>query len=501
MSTSTYSFDHLRQHTTVVNTAKGFVFSGSVLNRHAKPANQVWANCEASLVNSQPTTIFSFVEQQGWAPMFVGGVAVNGVSARRFKFTDGGMFSPQVDYYDDAVTRTPLRVGVSVGGVQRMFIDVLNFTAITSFEPVQWPGPVPDEASNTWGAACPAAVVVPAGAALYPGAPPLGFTTSLLPSPALPVSISSDSSSAYIRDSSSTGRRLLGGSSASPSPPLPPAPPPSPPRPPPPPCNNNNTQTWRICYADSRGCTTVSLEICYNITTFYSNYVNATVQGRRLLQTDAPFFLGRMAVQYDGYQQKATALITDPVPVDLSFAFWPAEAKSLCMSYQKNLSCTSTACQTAFCEILASKLGSNGTVALTPTAGTLSLKSGKSEDANGKKTDKMRNSTFIGLSGGESMVILPPQPGFPFDSSQFPVASCIGKDICFVARVWWFVDGSYKQVCVPGRNSAPVCLTRLPPSSLELTPCALSEHVYLHSRHRADALHGHRQSMRQCSFL
>ena len=487
ISTSTFSFDRERQHTTVVNSLSGVVLSGSVLNRHASPAKQVWANCEASLAASQPSTIFSFIEQQGWAPVFTGGAAVNGVAARRFTFSNGGRFSPSVDYFDDAVTHTPLRVAVSVGGSQRMFIDILNFTALPSTAALSWPGPALDE-TGEWGAACPGAVVVPAGAALYPGAPPLGFVTSFLPPPVVPVS--SDSST------SASGRHLLLASSTV-APPLPPRPPPSPsppPRPPPPPpCPSATSQTWLVCYSDQRGCSLVAITTCQNITTVAVGSKNATlVSGRRLLQTDASFFLGQMVAAYDNYQQQMLSQTTDPVYVDLSFSFWPAAAKSSCMAYYASVNCTAQ-CQIDSCQALGASLGSNGTVTMTPAYGTLTLPYAKRAMSTGGFYTELKNSTYIGLTGGESMTIAPPQPGFPFNSSQFPVSSCT-KDVCFVGRVWWFVDGYYKQV----RTAAAVCIPAPPCADARLLR---TEHVHFLSHHRAYAVHRHRKPVWRCAVF
>ena len=462
-STSTFSFDRTREHSTVVDNTRGLVYSGSVLNRLANPKKQQWANCEISLVDEQPPTIFSFIEQQGWAPVYAGGKAVNGVPARHFKFSNGGAASPYVDYYDDAATHAPLRVAVSVGQTLRMFIDISNFTALTQSPGVSWHGPLPDETSGDWGTSCPGAVVVPAGAALYPNAAPLGFTTSFL-APTVVLSSSSSSSSSTDISYSQFGRRKLlelarprpftiirpppsPPPTPPPSPPTPPSPPPPQPPPPPPsppPCPNPSTSTWRVCYSDGSGCTLITITACQSITDFNvsGNIANATqTSGRHLLQTDVGFFLGKMAARYDAYQKKVTSISSDTVKVDLTFSRWPAAGKSACMAYYKTSTCNST-CQVSQCTKLALKLGSNGTVALNPAYGNLTLPAGY-RNINDVVTPSYSNSTFIGLTGGESMYIAPPQPGFPFNSSQIPI-TCT-KTICFVARVWWFVDGDYKQ--------------------------------------------------------
>ena len=459
-----------------MDSARGLVFSGSVLNRFAKPDKLQWANCEVSLVDEQPPTIFSFIEQQGWAPVFAGGKAVNGVPARHFTFSNGGVASPTVDYYDDAVTHTPLRVAVSVSQVLRMFIDLSNFTALSQSAGMSWPGPHLDETSGEWGTSCPGAVVVPGGAALYPNAAPLGFTTSFLP-PTVVVSSSSSSSSSESSAVPVAGRRKLLAPAATPKPPSPPPPPPSPPspspplpspppspRPPsPPPCPNPTYSTWRVCYSDGSGCTLITITSCQSITDFNvsGKVANATqVVGRRLQQTDVSFFLGKMAARYDAYQKQVTSITSDPVQVDLSYSRWPAAGKTACLAYYNTSTCNSTECQVSACTALAAKLGTNGVVELIPAAGNLSLAAGY-RNINGVVSPYYSNSTYIGLTGGESMVIAPPQPGFPFNSSQFPISSCT-KGICFVARVWWFVDGDYKQA----RGLRCRMLARSPPSLL-----------------------------------
>lgn len=168
-----------------------------------------------------------------------------------------------------------------------------------------------------------------------------------------------------------------------------------------------------------------------------------TSGGRHLLQTDVGFFLGKMAARYNAYQKKVTSISNDTVQVDLSYSRWPAAGKSACLAYYNTSTCNTTTCQVSKCTALALKLGNNGTVALNPAFGNLTLPDGY-RNINGVVTPYYSNSTYIGLTGGESMAIAPPQPGFPFNSSQIPI-TCT-KTICFVARVWWFVDGDYKQV-------------------------------------------------------
>ena len=433
-STSTFSFDRQRQHVTVVDTQAGLVRSGSVLNRFSVPAEQTWANCEVDLATSQPT-IFTYIEQQGMAPVFAGGAAINGISARHFTFSNGNQKSAApgfvaVDYFDDAATHTPLRVAINLAGVQVMFIDILNFTSLVDAAPpeVQWPGPMPDEASLLWDTTCPGAVVVPAGAALYPGSPPLGVSTSFQPQSVL-VSSSSTTSS-EVMAGGVAGRRLLGYVASSP-----PRPPPPPTPPPPPPCPSLITTTWSVCYKNVRDCSIVVVTQCQNITTVavgaanYTQVPAAAPTGRRLHQVSTAFFLGKLLASYDSVS-KTYHLSSEPLLVNASFSRWPTAAQNTCLQFYSN--------DLAACQQLAANLSStsDGMIALQPDAGTLSLPYTRN-GANG-------NNTYIGLTGGATTLIVPPRPGYPFDTSQFPVTSCT-KSICWVARVWWFVEGPYKQ--------------------------------------------------------
>ena len=516
-SSSTFSFDRARKQTTVTNLLNGIVLSGSVLNRGASPARQIWANCEASIVFNQPS-IFRYIEQQGISPVYAGGAAVNGVSARHFKFSNGGS-SVSVDYFDNAVNHNPLRVGISVAGNSVAIIDILNFSSLTALPTIQWPGPMPDANSGTWGSACPGAAVVPAGAALYPGAPPKGFTTSLLPQ-TLPQFSSSSSST----DSTSTpsahviGRHLAGAPPLNnnpprpppPRPPLPPPPPmpPMPPWPPAPPppyiCQNYAWVSWTVCYTSTNTCETISAKNCYdtgnvfvatcgsgNITTDVCK-PNATAtqtppSGRRkLAQQTAGFFVGSMLAGYNTINKTYT-LSPNDVGVDLSYDKWTQAAKTSCLALYSESKCFS----------LANSLGTNGTVYMRPEAGILSLPYdlNLAATANGQRVWKYTNSTYIGMSGGESLTIMPPRPGFLFNTSQFPVTSCNGKEICWAGRVWLFVDGDYKQArngCMGAAglamHAAECCWASNARSTDLLLACSHAEPLYFHPCQHPDAL-------------
>ena len=227
-SVSTFSYDFERQDTTVVDLVEGVKTTGSVVNRFSSPA--VWANCEVTPVAAE-ATIFDYIQQRGIPPVFVGFASVLNATARHFKFAsnDSGI---SIDYYDAEASHVPVRLVLNVPLAPMVVIDIAQFTALAATSaPVTWPGPASDPfAPGYFGDVCGPAATVPAGAALYPGAPPLGFTTSLVPPPYASTSTTVRRrhllATQPARASPMFARRTLLGSSPPPLPPKPPKPPP-----------------------------------------------------------------------------------------------------------------------------------------------------------------------------------------------------------------------------------------------------------------------------------
>ena len=396
LSQSTFSYDAMRLHTTMLDRNTGVTLSGSVTNRLAAAANFQWGNCAVAPADTS-NDIFAYIEAQQSAPVFVGRTKVANEDARQFRFdTPGGL---SIDYYDAPASRAPVRVVLNVPGGASVLIDIVDFTALPDDTLVPaWAGP---DLTTDYSATCPPALAVPAGAALYPSAAPLGVVVSgysaptLAPPPAAPAApLSTDSSSAPAR------RRLL---QASPpplppsppmpprsprpppsppppaKPPLPPAPPSPPPRPPspppPPPCGGLVTTWWNVCSLTTKQCSVVSVTNCAssNVTTFDAGPGNYSTQappapgaGRRLTQVSGAFFLGRMAAAFNLFD--GTFRVTaNTVKINLGWDYWPGTAQQGCLRVYNIYDCM---------DIAANMGGYNdGTVDLRADWGTLSLRS------------------------------------------------------------------------------------------------------------------------------
>ena len=216
--------------------------------------------------------------------------------------------------------------------------------------------------------------------------------------------------------------------------PQPPKPPPLPS--PPPPCPNPSYSAWLVCSVTTNACSTVYMNTCQNATTIWTsdprdaNSTYTVAPGRRLQQApSATFFLGALMATFSTLDG-SFAVASDSVQIDLSWSTWPAAAQATCVA----------AYSLATCADIAANLGGygNGLVDLHATFGVMSLPYARTV-AGGALA--YSNNTFVGLSGGLDTAVMPPLPGRPLDASQFPVLSTVG----FVARVWYFVDGAYKQ--------------------------------------------------------
>jgi hypothetical protein len=435
-SVSTFSFEPGRSDVALMDTASGFQLSAS---SWPGPLGLAWSNCVEGAGSSD--SVFSYIERAGIAPVAVsGGASVLGAPARHFTFTAStGLL---IDYFDlRAAPHPPVRVAITYPGAAPTVMDVSSFVdeSALSVQTVAWPGSdMPSPLS------CPSAATFPAGAARYPNAPPLGAVTSMIP----PVASSWDTSTprASARRLHEQKRRILptGGSFPSPPPSPPPNPSPRPPMPPPPfpppPCANSSTAVYNCCSNNAPySCTRVSVVYCNNVSSVtLSNSTNVTytsaanyppppspAAGRRsLLQTTAPLLFGTLAASYN-LNDDTFVVPPSTVNVNLGWSYWPSDAQAQCLGYMT----------LAECQTVAANFGGHGdgTVDLSPDVGTMALSYLSNNGAS--------NNTYIGLTGGATTTVVPPLPGFPFLTSQFPVMTGTG----YLARIWYFLKGPYKQ--------------------------------------------------------
>jgi len=401
-----------------------------------------WVNCMAGAGSGNTSiSVFAYIEQERIPPVAIpGGASVLGLPSRHFTFTaPSGLL---IDYFDSAVApaHTPLRIMITYPGVASTIIDITAFLDESSLsdQPATWPGFTAPPLSS-----CSSAATFPAGAARYPGAPPLGVITSTR-SLATPAAESSDTSAPYAsgRRLLEQKRRILPGQIAG-SPQTPPVPPPSPsprpPMPPPtPPCANYSSAVYNCCSTYSPySCSAVTVSYCSGVASVSlsnsSNYIYTRLAspppspagGRRsLLQTSAPLLFGTLAASFN-LNDGSYVVPSSTVSVNLSWSNWPSEAQVLCLSYLSLEQCQSTA----------ANLGGNGdgTANMSPDVGTMTLSYLSNTAAS--------NNTYIGLTGGVATTVVPPLPGFPFPTSQFPVMTTTG----YLARIWYFLLGPYKQ--------------------------------------------------------
>ena len=181
------------------------------------------------------------------------------------------------------------------------------------------------------------------------------------------------------------------------------------------------------------------MNTCQNATTVWTSDSRSATStytavpspaGRRLQQApSATFFLGAMLATFSTLDGSFT-VTTDTVQVDLSWTTWPASAQSQCVA----------AYSLSTCQGIAANLGGygNGLVDLNAVFGVMSLPYARAVAGGALQYS---NNTYVGLSGGLRTSIMPPIPGQPLNVSQFPAINTAG----FVARVWYFLDGDYKQ--------------------------------------------------------